>query len=159
MDLTRLQPYLPPAPSETESRGHGKQGKSRLGVRRFLKQMLYVVVYTIIHTCFSLYIRIRQAYHGVKDHAYSVLKYHHRAPDIIARDCQDLKRRPKHLSVILKLEDNGRGGAELEQLVNEVTDICAWSASAKIPVLSIYEKTGMLTSSPTRGCWFGTSGR
>lgn len=139
-----IKPYLPPAPSESESRRHGKQGKSRLGVRRFLKQVLFVVVYTIIHTCFSLYIRLRQAYHGTRDHIYSVLYYHHRTPDIIARDCEGLKRRPKHLSVILKLEDNGRGGAELEQLVNEVSDISAWSASAGIPVLSIYEKTGIL---------------
>jgi len=53
-----------------------------------------------------------------------------------------LSRLPKHLSVILELEGNGRGGAELERLVNEAADISAWCASAGIPQLSIYEKTG-----------------
>lgn len=68
--------------------------------------------------------------------------YHHRTPEIIERDVKDLMRLPKHLSVILKLEDDGRGGAELERLVNEVADLAAWCASAGIPMLSIYEKTG-----------------
>jgi hypothetical protein len=53
-----------------------------------------------------------------------------------------LSRLPKHLSVILSLEDGGRGGAELERLVNEASEIAAWCASAGIPRLSIYERTG-----------------
>merc|ERR1711964_908129 len=51
---------------------------------------------------------------------------------------------PKHLSVILKLEDGGRGGAGLEALVDEVAELSAWCACVGIPMLSIYEKTGIL---------------
>jgi hypothetical protein len=50
---------------------------------------------------------------------------------------------PKHLSVILTLEDQRRSGAGLEKLINEVTNVAAWCASAGISQLSIYEKTGM----------------
>ena len=116
--------------------------RSRFGVRRFLRDQLHLFVFTLIHFFFSLYIRIRQAYHGVRDRIYSVMYYHHRTPEIIARDVKGLKRLPKHLSVILKLEDNVRNGAELERLVSEVSDIAAWCASAGIPMLSVYEKTG-----------------
>ena len=46
------------------------------------------------------------------------------------------------MSVILKLEDGGRGGAGLEALVDEVAELSAWCACVGIPMLSIYEKTG-----------------
>ncbi len=89
-----------------------------------------------------MYIRIRQAYHAVADRIYSVLYYHHRTPELIESDVKAFKRLPKHLSVILTLEEDGKGGAELERLVNEAADIAAWCASAGIPQLSVYEKTG-----------------
>lgn len=44
--------------------------------------------------------------------------------------------------MILTLEDHGMGGAGLERLVNEAAEVAAWCASAGIPELSIYEKTG-----------------
>lgn len=62
---------------------------------------------------------------------------------MIQKDVKRLDKKPKILSVILKLEDDGKGGAELERLVNEVAEISAWCASAEIPVLNIYERTGM----------------
>ncbi|EFX02747.1 di-cis-decaprenylcistransferase [Grosmannia clavigera kw1407] len=120
--------------------------RSRTGARRFVLGQIHILLYTIIHTVFSLYMRIRQAYHEVRNQIYSVLKYHHRTPEIIARDVRDLSRIPKHLSVILRLEEHGREGAELERLVNEISDIAAWCASAGIPTLSVYEKRGVLKS-------------
>lgn len=160
--LTRLQPYLPPVPSSPSTRAENEKTGSRADaggstaskfvlrektrerfrLRRFVANQLYVVVYIIVHAIFSVYRRFRIGYHGIRDRIYSVLKYHHRTPEIIARDVRDLRRLPKHLSVILQLEDNGHGLAELERLVNEVSDIAAWCASAGIPMLSVYERTG-----------------
>jgi hypothetical protein len=113
-----------------------------LGFRKFLRNTLNLLVFTIIHGIFSLYIRVRQAYHVVVGRILSILYYHHRTPELIDRDVRTLKKKPQHLSVILKLDD-GRGGAGLERLVNEVADIAAWCACAGIPMLSVYEKTGM----------------
>lgn len=36
-----------------------------------------------------------------------------------------------------------KGGAGLEVLVDEVAEIAAWCACVGIPMLSVYEKTGM----------------
>lgn len=69
---------------------------------------------------------------------------------MIQKDVKRLERLPKILSVILKLDDDGKGGAELERLVNEVSEISAWCASAGIPKLNVYEKTGMYFAVATR---------
>ena len=142
--LTERQPYLPPPPTRSPGRKDPKtrQRESRLGVRRFLRTQLHLLVFTIIHAFFSLYIKIRQTYHAVRDRINSIRRYHYRTPGFIKQDVRGLNRLPKHLSIILKLEDNGRGGAELERLVNEVAEVSAWCASAGIPTLTVYEKTG-----------------
>jgi dehydrodolichyl diphosphate syntase complex subunit NUS1 len=97
-----------------------------------------------VHAIFSLYIRLRQAYHALKDRIIAVLYYHHRTPELIQKDVKGLSRLPKHISVILKLEDGGRSGAGLEALVDEVAEISAWCACVGIPTLSVYESTGIL---------------
>jgi hypothetical protein len=116
--------------------------RSKFGVRKFLKNLIHAFLYIIIHAIFSVYIRIRQAYHAVIDRIFAVLYYHHRTPELIRKDVKGLKRLPNHLSVILKLEDGGEGGAELEALVDDVAEIAAWCACVGIPKLSVYEQTG-----------------
>jgi hypothetical protein len=83
------------------------------------------------------------AYHAVKDRILAILYYHHRTPELIQKDVKGLSRLPEHLSVILKLEGGGRGGAALEALVDEVAEIAAWCACIGIPLLSVYEQSGM----------------
>jgi dehydrodolichyl diphosphate syntase complex subunit NUS1 len=119
-----------------------EKSHSRLGIRKFLKNQLHALVYVIIHTVFSIYIRFRVAYHGVKDRIFAILYYHHRTPELIQKDVKGLDRIPTHLSVILKLEDGGKGGAGFETLVDEVAEISAWCMCVGIPTLSVYEKTG-----------------
>lgn len=116
-------------------------------MRRFLKNQLYVLVFAILHGLFSLYIRIRQAYHIVSYQISSVLYYHHGTPEYIRRDVEGLGRKPKHLSAILKAEENQRPKADLDRLIEETAELAAWCASAEIPMLSIYEKTGARFSS------------
>ncbi|KAK4101706.1 Undecaprenyl diphosphate synthase [Parathielavia hyrcaniae] len=145
-----LKPYLPPAPSRSRSRSRTgstkarEEKKARLGVRRFLRRQYHVLVFATIHIFFSVYIRLRQAYNAVVNRIYSIYYHHHRTPELIRRDVKALRRLPKHLSVILSLEDQRHSGAGLERLINEVTDVAAWCASSGIPQLSIYEKTGIL---------------
>jgi len=150
-----IRPYLPSPRSRSPSRrsksdtsavrlDEKPKSHSRLGIRKYLKTQLHLLVYTIVHTIFSVYIRFRQAYHAVKDRTFAILYYHHRTPELIQKDVRGLSRLPEHVSVILKLEDGGRGGTGLEALVDEVGDIAAWCACAGIPMLSIYEKTGIL---------------
>ncbi|CZS93013.1 hypothetical protein WAI453_000768 [Rhynchosporium graminicola] len=152
-----IKPYLPSPPSQSPSRPSGKSPhkiptiliskpipRSHLGIRRFLRNQLHALLYAIVHTIFSIYIRLRQAYHAIKDRILAILYYHHRTPELIQKDVKGLRRLPKHLSVILKLEDGARGGAGLEQLVDEVAEISAWCACVGIPMLSVYEQSGIL---------------
>lgn len=146
--LTRTKPYLPPTKADQEKIDRTRGHRLTFGLRNFLRAQLHLLVYTIIHAIFSIYIRTRQAYHAVRDRVYSIFFYHHRDPAMIQKDVKRLEKLPKILSVILKLEDDGKGGAELERLVNEVAEISAWCASAGIPVLNVYERTGTYFPSP-----------
>lgn len=78
------------------------------------------------------------------DRTIAVLFYHHCAPELIQKDVKGLSRLPIHLSVILNLSDGERGVVQLEDLLDKVAELSAWSACVGIPILSIYEKTGQL---------------
>ena len=132
-----LKPYLPPVKASTVIQTPGKKP-----VRLFLRTQVHSIIFNTIHTFFSLYIRIRQAYHAVLDRILALLYYHHRAPQLIQQDIQALSRVPEHLSVILELKKEDRGPAGLENLLDEVAEISAWCACAGISMLSIYERTG-----------------
>ncbi len=138
------QSYLPTPSSSSRQRSNSRvktRDLSRFGVRRFLKAQLYAFLYLFIHAIFSLYIRIRIAYHAVSNRLVAILKHHYNSPEYIARDVATLERLPVHLSIILTLENGGKGDA-LEKLVNEVSEVAAWCTAAGIPKLSVYEKTG-----------------
>lgn len=137
-----MQPYLPPTKQDQEREERAQSRRITFGVRNFLKTQLHILTFTIIHAIFSIYIHTRQAYHAVRDRTYSIFFYHHRDPAMIQRDVKRLSKVPKVLSVILRVEEDGKGGPELERLVNEIAEVSAWCASAGIPALNVYEKTG-----------------
>lgn len=137
----RLKPYLPPSKQDLDREERAQSRRITFGVRNFLKTQLHILTFTIIHAIFSIYIHTRQAYHAIRDRTYSIFFYHHRDPAMIQNDVKRLSKVPKVLSVILRVED-GKGGTELERLVNEVAEVSAWCASAGIPALNVYEKTG-----------------
>lgn len=127
-----------PATRRSRRRGHRKR------IRPFVKKKLYVLTYFLIHLVFGIYIRLRQIYHATFDKVLAILYYHHRTPDYIKKDVKDLSRIPEHLSVILTLKTEEDGG--LEALIDEVAELCTWSAAVDIPLLSVYERTGILKS-------------
>ncbi|PHH65477.1 hypothetical protein CDD81_2257 [Ophiocordyceps australis] len=137
--------YLPPT-SEVPalSKSPSVQRRPSLGVRRFLHTQLHVLVFILLHGLFSLYIRIRQTVNVVCYRISSVMYYHHATPEYIRRDVMGLSRRPKHLSAILRAENIQRSKTDLERLIDETAELATWCACAEIPMLSIYEKTGIL---------------
>lgn len=137
-----LKPYLPD-PLRTLSAPSPRKRMSP-PVRTFLKTQLYIIIFTIIHALFSVYIRVRQTYHILLDRVFAVLYYHHRAPELVRQDVKNLSRLPEHLSVILEMRGEERGTAGLEALMDEVAELSAWCACVGIPMLSVYEKTGMI---------------
>ncbi|MCJ1462899.1 hypothetical protein MMC07_001503 [Pseudocyphellaria aurata] len=134
-----IKPYLPSPPTTSRS-----SPQSPWRIRALIKQQVHFLVFTIIHTLFSLYIRLRQTYHALIDRVFTILYYHHRAPELIQQDVRGLTRIPEHLSVILELKGEERGSTGLERLIDEVAEISAWCACVGIPMLSVFESTGIL---------------
>lgn len=127
------------------NRASQAQRRSRLGVRRFLKNQLFVFVFAVMHGIFSLYIKTRQTWHGVAYQISSILYYHHATPQYIRRDIAGLTKKPSHLSAILKTEVNHhRAKNDIDRLIEETAELATWCACAEIPMLSIYEKSGEL---------------
>lgn len=111
---------------------------------------IHLIIFTLIHFFFSIYVRLRRAYHAITNRMLTVLYYHHRTPELIKKDVHKLERVPKHLSAIVRLQEDGDGVTGLESLMNDVSEIAAWCAAAQIPTLSVYEKTGKnVTQSPS----------
>ncbi|WPH00558.1 Putative decaprenyl diphosphate synthase-like superfamily [Acrodontium crateriforme] len=146
-----LKPYLPPVtikepPSEhTNDRSGSFHHRPR--VRPAIRQLVYSLVFTVVHLFFSIYIRVRQLYHTIVGRILTAVHYHHRTPELIRRDVKSLSKIPKHLSVMLELSPEGGKKDSLETLLNDACEITAWSASAGVPTLSIYERTGVLKAS------------
>lgn len=144
-----LKPYLPSTPStRSPSRSPTRKGvlpHHKKRVRPALKHLLHVLLFTVIHAVFSVYIRFRKFYHAVVDRVFAVLYYHHRTPELIKKDVKNLSKLPKHLSVILELgKEDG-----LDTLINDACEVAAWTASAGMPMLSIYERTGIVQFPPS----------
>lgn len=138
-----LRKYLPTKPIEPPARRTPKKPTRPKPLRDFLRSQAYILVYAIIHALLSIYLRIRRAYHAIFGRIWAILYYHHRTPELIRKDVRALSRLPEHLSVILDFDADDQGGAGLEGLVNDVSEVAAWCASAGIPMLSVYEKTGI----------------
>lgn len=145
--------YLPtPEDFERARRQHQqqklqKQNSAHRTVRRrrirpFLKQKLHFLLYWIIQSVFGIYIRLRQIASALFQKFIAIRHYHHRTPAYIQKDVKNLSRLPEHLSVLLRYDNSDDGG--LETLLDEVAELSAWSAAAGIPLLSVYEQTGVL---------------
>jgi len=131
--------------SRQQQRRSSTQQKHRAKpIRTLLKNQFALLIYTLIQFFFGLYVRTRIAYHAVSERILAILYYHHRTPELIRKDVRHLSKLPQHLSVILTLSPEDANSTGLEKLLNDVAEISAWCASAGIPALSIYERTGVL---------------
>ncbi|KAL2037244.1 hypothetical protein N7G274_009933 [Stereocaulon virgatum] len=139
-----LKPYLPDPPPTMVSKAPMPRKGMTQPVRSFAIKQLHLFVFTIMHLLFSVYIRIRQTYHVLWNQIFAVLYYHHKAPELIKQDVKNLNRLPGHMSVILELKGEERGTAGVESLMDDLAEISAWCACVGIPMLSVYERTGIL---------------
>lgn len=142
-----LERYLPEPsqlrpPRKSTRTSPKRKPRHRRRVRPFLKQTLHLVIYLTIQFIFGVYIRIRQIRSAVLQKYIAIRHYHHRTPAYIQKDLKNLSRLPEYLSVILRYDSSTDDG--LETLLDEVAELSAWSAAAGIPLLSVYEKSGVL---------------
>ncbi|RKF55342.1 Dehydrodolichyl diphosphate synthase complex subunit nus1 [Erysiphe neolycopersici] len=117
-----------------------------LRAKRFIQAQIHALCYLILQTLFSVYLRIRFARNYITTRILAILYYHHRASELIQRDVRALHRLPKHLSVVLNINDAISKSAALEELLDKVAELSVWCACVGIPTLSVYERTGILKS-------------
>ena len=145
-----MKPYLP-APPQKDAVTGGRPGrfhhKSRL--RPAIRNLIHHLIFFLVHAVFSFYIRLRQTCHAIVGRVFAVLYHHHRTPELIKKDVKKLSKSPKHLSVVLDLPPKGERKDGLEALINDACEIAAWTGSAGIPMLSIYERSGEIGSQPS----------
>ncbi|KAF2158008.1 Undecaprenyl diphosphate synthase [Myriangium duriaei CBS 260.36] len=145
-----LKPFLPETKEEIQAgRRVDRNTKSKprqKPVRSFIKTTLHVLIFNLMQTVFAIFYKIRKAYRKIISVILGVMYHHHRTPELIQKDVRGFSKLPQHLSVSLSLE--GRmDEAALETLINNVCECVAWTACTGIPMLSIYERTGVLKSS------------
>ncbi|KAJ4319485.1 hypothetical protein N0V94_003909 [Neodidymelliopsis sp. IMI 364377] len=146
-----MKPFLPSEPTSSSERENKKAtSRRRKSIHKKrtgpIRAFIHFFIYHVVALLFSVFFRFRRAWRLVRGKIVELLKYHHRTPEFIAHDVKKLQKLPKHLSVIVDYQedDEHQGNAGLEGLVNDVCEIAAWAASAGIPFLSVYERTGAL---------------
>ncbi|RMZ89621.1 hypothetical protein DV736_g3163, partial [Chaetothyriales sp. CBS 134916] len=117
--------------------------KHKQRIRPLLWSWIHFLIYFVIQTVFGIYIRFAHAYSSLVHRALAIRHHHYHSPEYIQRDVATLSRVPEHLSVILKRRPQEDDGA-LEALMDEVAELTVWSAAAGVPLLSVYERTGVL---------------
>ncbi|PGH09638.1 hypothetical protein AJ80_07667 [Polytolypa hystricis UAMH7299] len=137
-----LNNYLPDPSTLRRERKEARRSKPK-PIRGFIKAKLHYLLYFLITVVFGIYIRFRQGYRAVVDRVLAILYYHHKTPELIKKDVKGLSQLPEHLSMVLTLRKNDDS---LDILMDEVAELVAWSSCAGIPMLSVYEKTGVLKS-------------
>lgn len=151
-----LKPYLP-APRRDDAASQSELKTSLLAEstrikppasisytpRSLVNTVIHKILFHVIQFIVSIYVWLRQAYHAIHNRILSVLYYHHRTPELIRKDVKNLGRIPRHLSVIVDLNEEDRVEA-VQRLIGEVAELASWCACVGIEMLSVYEKTGEL---------------
>ncbi|KAI5288617.1 hypothetical protein KEM54_005064 [Ascosphaera aggregata] len=109
-----------------------------------IKSKIYYLAYFAICLVVGFWVRGRQAYRAIIERILAILYHHHRTPELIQRDVKGLSQLPAHLSCVLKRKREASDDEVVDVLGDDVAELVAWSSCAGIPMLSIYERTGVL---------------
>jgi dehydrodolichyl diphosphate syntase complex subunit NUS1 len=142
--------------------------RRRKPIRTALKQILFVLCFALVHFLYSTWARLRRGARRALHRATAITLHHHRTPELIRADARALAKRPRHVSVVLRLDPREDRRAALRRLLRDVGELAAWSAAAGVRTLTVYERTGILKQSvpvaysavnATLGHYFGAGKR
>ncbi|KAK6455668.1 Decaprenyl diphosphate synthase-like protein [Scheffersomyces xylosifermentans] len=92
----------------------------------------------------SIYKNINYLYRRLLLKFYTLTYYPNKSPQIIRDDVNRLSKIPKVISCILDLKDDDDENGGIDGLINQISELSAWTVSAGIPQLVIYEYNGVL---------------
>ncbi len=113
--------------------------------RSFIDEVLSVVNRSILLTIFfflAVYKHFLYVYRRVLLRLLTLAYYPSKTPQLIRHDVNKLPKIPKRVSCILDLRDDKDENGGLDGLINDISELSAWSLSAGVPSLTIYEYHG-----------------
>lgn len=92
----------------------------------------------------SIYKNVEYMYRRVYLKFLTLTYYPNKTPQLIREDVNKLTKLPKRVSCILDLKDDDDENGGVDGLISDISELTAWSILAGVPVLSIYEYTGIV---------------
>lgn len=113
----------------------------------FLRWVVFYASHTVllgIFFCISIYKNIEYIYRRVFLKFLTLAYYPSKTPQLIRDDVNKLAKLPKRVSCILDLKDDDDENGGVDGLISDISELTAWSILAGVPVLSIYEYSGIV---------------
>ncbi|KAK6205365.1 Decaprenyl diphosphate synthase-like protein [Scheffersomyces amazonensis] len=105
---------------------------------------IYHFILLFVFVLITIYKSIQTSYRKFFIKFYTLTYYHNKSPQLIRDDVNKLSKIPKVLSCILDLKDKDDEMGGIDGLINQISELSAWTISAGIPYLQIYEYNGKL---------------
>lgn len=112
----------------------------------FQMSMFYINHFILLSLFFmiAIYKNFQYLYRRVYLKYLAVTYYPSKSPQVIREDINKLEKIPKIVSCILDLQDDEDENGGKDGLINSISELTAWSMSAGLTKLIIYEFTGVL---------------
>lgn len=110
------------------------------GIIHYINHSILLVIFFVI----SIYKNYLYVYRRIRLKGYNLWYYPNKSPSIIRNDVNKLSKIPKRLSCILDFKDEDDENGGIDGLINDISELVAWSISAGILELNVYEYNGVI---------------
>lgn len=114
-----------------------------------LNGVLYYVNHTILLIVFfvmSIYKNVLYIYRSIVLKSLNLTYYPNKSPHIIRDDVNKLSKIPRRISCIVNFKDEDDENGGIDGLINDMSELVAWSISSGILELNIYEYHGVINN-------------
>lgn len=106
----------------------------------YLSHGILLMIFFVI----SIYKNYLYMYRKVLLKLFNLTYYPNKSPQVIREDVNKLTKIPKRLSCIVNFKDEDDENGGIDGLMNDISELVAWSISAGIQELNIYEYNGVI---------------
>ncbi|EGV62913.1 hypothetical protein CANTEDRAFT_115880 [Yamadazyma tenuis ATCC 10573] len=124
---------------ELRRKSTGSTSTINLFITYFNHAILLIIFFII--SIYKNYLYVRRRIH-LK--FLNLTYFPNKSPHIIRDDVNKLSRIPKRVSCIVNFKDEEEENGGIDGLINDISELTAWSVSAGIQELSIYEYNGVI---------------
>lgn len=125
----------------------GKTSKDSTVTENSINMVMHYINHSILLMIFfviSIYKNYLYIYRRIRIKFFNLWYYPNKSPTIIRDDVNKLSKIPKRLSCILNFKDEDDENGGIDGLINDISELVAWSISAGIQELNIYEYNGII---------------